>query len=252
MKTLSLQVIGCGDAFASGGRFNTCFYLNGEDWKVLIDCGASSLVGLKRQGINSLEIDLIIVTHFHGDHFGGVPFMILDGSVRAKRDKPLTIVLPPGGRERLSSLMEAMYPGTAIFLDDPLYVIREFSAAQPLDFATNNRQPLHLEFFEMVHSPPALPHGVKVTLDDKVISYSGDSEWNDNLVPLADQADLLILECYSFYTPMKAHLDYRTITSHLAQLKAGKIMLTHLGDEMLHNLENLTLECLEEGKIYPV
>ena len=252
MDSVSFQVIGCGDAFASGGLFNTCFYLRGGNWNILIDCGASSLVALKKQGINPLEIDLIAVTHFHGDHYGGIPFMILDGSVRAKRDKPLTIVLPPGGSERLSRLMEALYPGTAGLLDGPLYIIREFSSTKPIDFSSVHQEDLQLEFFEMVHSPPALPHGVRVSLQDKVISYSGDSEWNDNIISLAEQADLLVLECYAFDTPMKAHLDYTTILDHLPELNARKIMLTHFGDQMLDNQEKLSLECLEEGKIYPV
>lgn len=251
MDSVLFQVIGCGDAFASGGLLNTCFYVKGRESKILIDCGASSLVGLKKWGVDPLEIDLITVTHFHGDHYGGLPFMILDGSVRAKRIKPLTVILPPGGRERLTALMEALYPGTSHFLDDPMHIIREFNAAQPLDLSLH-REDLHLEFFEMVHAPPALPHGVKIRLEDKVIGYSGDSEWNENLIPLAEGADLLILECYAFATRMKAHLDYNTILQHLPELKAKKVMLTHLGDEMLRNKPQVMLECLEEGKVYEV
>ena len=75
---VKLQFIGCGDAFGSGGRSNTCFHVTGEDVNVLIDCGATSLPALKREKIAREAIDLILITHFHGDHFAGLPFFLLD------------------------------------------------------------------------------------------------------------------------------------------------------------------------------
>ncbi|MBZ0148102.1 MAG: MBL fold metallo-hydrolase, partial [Pseudorhodoplanes sp.] len=82
---MRLQFIGSGDAFGSGGRFNTCFHLTGARTNALIDCGASSLIALKRAGIDRNAIETILVTHFHADHFGGVPFFVLDAQLVAKR-----------------------------------------------------------------------------------------------------------------------------------------------------------------------
>ena len=56
---MQLQFIGCGDAFGSGGRFNTCFHVTGERANFLIDCGASSLPSLKRHGVARNDIDLV-------------------------------------------------------------------------------------------------------------------------------------------------------------------------------------------------
>jgi len=75
---VQLQFIGSGDAFGSGGRNNTCFHVVGENVNLLIDCGASSLPALKRAGISREAIDLILITHFHGDHFAGLPFFLPD------------------------------------------------------------------------------------------------------------------------------------------------------------------------------
>ena len=77
-----------------GGRFNTCFHLTGARTNCLIDCGATSLVALKRLGIERNAIDLILITHFHADHFGGVPFFVLDAQFFSKRSRPLTIAGP--------------------------------------------------------------------------------------------------------------------------------------------------------------
>ena len=75
---MRLTIVGSGDAFGSGGRFNTCFWLETAKGTLLVDCGASSLVALKARGLDHARIDGIILSHLHGDHFGGLPFLLLD------------------------------------------------------------------------------------------------------------------------------------------------------------------------------
>ena len=84
---MHLQFVGCGDAFGSGGRFNTCFHLVGRDINALIDCGATSLVGLNKLAINRNDINTIFITHFHADHIGGLPFFILESNYVLKRQR---------------------------------------------------------------------------------------------------------------------------------------------------------------------
>ena len=79
---MHLQFVGCGDAFGSGGRFNTCFHLVGREINALIDCGATSLVGMNKLAIERNDIDLILISHFHADHIGGLPFFILEVELR--------------------------------------------------------------------------------------------------------------------------------------------------------------------------
>jgi len=75
-----VQFVGSGDAFGSGGRFNTCFLVAGTKTRFLIDCGASTPVALKRAGIDLDGIDGVALTHLHGDHFGGLPFLLLSAT----------------------------------------------------------------------------------------------------------------------------------------------------------------------------
>ena len=86
---MRLTIVGSGDAFGSGGRLNTCFFLETAKAALLIDCGASALPALKGQGIEPNRIDAIILSHLHGDHFGGLPFLLLDGQFLSRREKPL-------------------------------------------------------------------------------------------------------------------------------------------------------------------
>src|SRR5258705_13554138 len=109
---MHLQFVGSGDAFGSGGRFNTCFHVVAEELNFLIDCGASSLVAMKRLGIDRNAIDLIVLTHYHADHCGGVPFFILDAQFVAKRARPLTLSGPPPIKEGFPRQMGAALSGS--------------------------------------------------------------------------------------------------------------------------------------------
>ena len=109
---MQVRFIGCGDAFGSGGRFNTCFHVTGDRTNLLIDCGASSLVALKRSNIALDDIGLILITHFHGDHFAGLPFFILNAQF-SRRQAPLTIAGPAGLQMRFVQVMEALFENSS-------------------------------------------------------------------------------------------------------------------------------------------
>jgi len=99
---MKLTFLGSGDAFGSGGRFNTCMLVETATTRFLIDCGASSLIAMKRTGITPNSIETILVSHLHGDHFGGLPFFILDPQFFSKRTVPLTDAGPPSQRRSLN------------------------------------------------------------------------------------------------------------------------------------------------------
>src|SRR6185503_14770014 len=109
---MQLRFVGCGDALGSGGRFNTCFHVTGDRVNFLIDCGASSLPALKRLGIVREAIDLVLITHFHGDHFAGLPFLLLDAQF-TRRTRPLVIAGPDGIEMRLTQAMEALFENSS-------------------------------------------------------------------------------------------------------------------------------------------
>src|SRR5260370_9518521 len=109
---MQLQFIGCGDAFGSGGRGNTCFHVTGGTVNFLIDCGAWSLPALERFGIVRDDIVLILIAHFHGDHFAGLPFFLLDAQF-SRRSRPLVIAGPAGIEMRLTQVMEVLFENSS-------------------------------------------------------------------------------------------------------------------------------------------
>src|SRR5512147_1162713 len=111
--TLTLQFLGSGDAFGSGGRFQACIHVRTTSASLLLDCGASSIVAMKRFGVAPNDVGAILISHVHGDHFGGIPFFILDAQFLSRREKPLLIAGPPGIEQRLRTAQEALFANSS-------------------------------------------------------------------------------------------------------------------------------------------
>jgi ribonuclease BN (tRNA processing enzyme) len=224
-RPASLLVLGCGDAFGSGGRMHTSFLVD-TDIRFLIDCGASALIAMKRHDIDPESIDTIVLTHLHGDHFGGIPFLVRETQIAAARTRPLTIIGPPGHEARVQAATDLLFPGAAGRTSFEL-VFREYTADAPVTAGG-----LTVRAFPAVHTPGTNPHAVRVERGGLVVAYSGDTEWVDDLLVAADGADLFICECYRM-TPVRNHLDYETLMRYRDRLRCRRILLTHMGPDML-------------------
>ena len=106
--SVRVTFVGSGDSFGSGGRFNTCILVDAPGIRFCIDFGASSLIALERLDVPHNTIDTILLSHLHGDHCGGIPFLLVDAMLAAKRNRPLTIAGPPQTTARLKSVAAAM------------------------------------------------------------------------------------------------------------------------------------------------
>jgi ribonuclease BN (tRNA processing enzyme) len=241
MAPVHVRFLGSGDAFASGGRLHTCFHLDGGGEPLLIDCGASALAGLKRERLDPAAIGFVAVSHLHGDHFGGLPWLILDGRF-SERSKPLEIAGPPTTRERLKLLFAAVYPGAAEA--EPPFELRftELLAGVPCELG-----PAVVTPFEVDHESGAPSYSLRVEYGGRVIAYSGDTSWTESLPEAVRGADLFICECNYFDHGVAGHLDYQTLSRHRAELDCKRLVLTHMGDEMLERLDEVELEVAYDG-----
>jgi len=239
---MQLQFIGCGDAFGSGGRFNTCFHLTGERVNVLIDCGATSLLALKRLDIAREAIDLILITHFHGDHFAGLPFFLLDAQF-SRRSRPLVIAGPEGIGARLAQVMEALFENSSGTKQKFELAVAALTPGESRTFGAVTVTP-----FAVVHGESGGPFlGYRIEAGGRVIAYSADTEWTDTLIPLAREADLFIAEAYYYDRIVKNHLSLTTLEAHLADINAKRLVLTHMSDDMLVRIPALGYATAHDG-----
>jgi len=240
---VTLRFLGSGDAFGSGGRFQTCMHLSGAGGAVLIDCGASSLIAMKRDGVDPGDVDAVLLTHLHGDHFGGVPFLILDAQF-SRRVRPLVIAGPPGVRARTETTMEALFPGSTA-------VQRKFDVEfiELAERRTARVGPAMVTAFPVVHASGAPPYALRVDYGGRTIAYSGDTEWAESLTEAARGADLFVCEAYTFDRPVRFHLDYKTIDAQVGRLGARRIILTHMGRDMLAREVDARFERAHDGLV---
>ena len=240
MSDVVVRFLGTGDAFGSGGRFQTCIHVDTGSNAFLVDCGASSLVAMKRYEVDPARVSTVLVTHLHGDHFGGVPFLVLEGQF-SKRSAPLAVAGPPGTRERIMAALEVLFPGSST-------VDRRFPVEfRDLQAGTETLGPTSVTAYEVPHASGAPAFAYRVGCEGRVIAYSGDCEWTDALVEASRDADLFVCEALFFDKKVPWHLDFATLRSHLGELTCKRIVLTHMDSDMLSREDEVEVECAEDG-----
>jgi ribonuclease BN (tRNA processing enzyme) len=225
---MKLTVVGCGDAFGSGGRLQTCYHVEASSTRFLIDCGATALIGFNKFGLDPNSVETIFISHLHGDHFSGLVWWLVHAQHVAKRTTPLTVVGPEGVRVRFEAAAEALFPGSTTI--QRRYDLRflELAHEKPLDVG-----PVRVTPFEVKHPSGAPPYALRFELEGKVLSFTGDTEWVDTLVPAGRGADLYIMECYQLEGEPRYHMSWKRIAAQLDRIGPRRVMLTHMATAML-------------------
>ena len=242
---------GSGDAFGSGGRLQACIHLRpagppAPPAPVLMDCGATSLTALRRCGLDPGEIGAVFVSHLHGDHFGGLPFLILDGQF-ARRAAPLVVAGPAGTGQRLTEAMECMFPGSSRVGRRFAVEVTELRPGGPAAVAG-----VRADVWEASHPSGAPALILRLTLGGKVIAYTGDTAWTPAIAEAAAGADLFIAEAYYWDKPVPHHLRHADLVSHANELTARRTVLTHMSADMLRHRERACHETAHDGLVVRV
>ncbi len=235
---MRIQFLGSGDAFGSGGRLQTCILLRADGTRILVDCGTTALIAMRRFGVDPNDLHAIVLTHLHGDHFGGIPFVILDGQLVSKRTASLLIAGPPSTRERLSQAMEVLFPGSSTVQRGFSVEVVSLQPGRSQHIGSLTVTP-HL----VSHASGAPAFALRFESAGKVIAYSGDTEWTETLAVAGQGADLFIAEAY---------LDYATLVAQLPKFNPKRVVLTHPSAEMLNHVTEVRHEMAQDGMVIEV
>jgi len=238
---MRVRFLGSGDAFGSGGRLNTCILVEAAPGNFLIDCGASALVAIRKFDVEPNSIRTVFISHLHGDHFGGLPFLILDAQFYSRRTGPLTLVGPTGFRKRLEQAMEVLFAGSSTVSRKFALELRELEANKTVEINGVTVEPFLVE-----HACGSPPLALRLECEGKVVAYTGDTEWTESVIDVARDADLLIAEALTFERRIKYHLDYASLRENRARITAKRVILTHMGPDMLAHLPDVRNEELAD------
>ena len=236
---MRVTFLGTGNAFASGGRNAMAILLRGDDLGVLLDCGPTTLVALKKLGLSPADVDVILLSHHHGDHFGGVPFLALHECYQGSRKKALRVLGPEGTGTKVAELVSLFFPG--IEASFPLEY-RDLASDEPFTLGALRAMP-----FEVDHYSRGIAFGYRVELSGKTVVFSGDTAWTEELARQSSDADLFVCECLSFDTPIDKHMSHRDLEDNRARLTAKRTLLVHAGDDVLAHEPELVFELAHDG-----
>ncbi len=251
MPPVSLTVLGSGDAFASGGRLQSGYVLGAGGWRALLDAGPTTLAALARTGTAPDALDAVFISHLHGDHYAGLPFLLLDALVAHPRRGPLDVYGPPELDIDLACSRAPLPPRSPSACASGCLRFAPLNPGDVIEVAAPGSKlqarGCRVTVFEVPHATALTCLALRFELEDRVVAYSGDTAWTPALPHLAAGADVFVCEATLRDDPTPTHLSYRELLAHRHEFDARRILLTHLGPEMLDATVESPFELAQDG-----
>ena len=251
LNDVRVQFLGTGGPLASGARLQTCILIQNDRRSYLLDCGMTALVSMAHFGVDPGAIDAVLISHLHGDHYGGLPLMILEacigaeeGSTQPPRTRPLRVAGPAETEARVRQVLDLFgWRGQFAAMKDG--GLLEFVTLEPLRETVIDER-LAVTAFPVPHYTPEAT-ALRVTVGGRTIAYSGDTAWTDTLLEVAAEADLFICQTYTMDIPQSGMLNYRTLQARRDRLTCKRLVLTHVGPQLQDRLAEVDEEVAGDG-----
>jgi ribonuclease BN (tRNA processing enzyme) len=221
---MRVQVVGCSPAWPNPGGAQSGYLVEEDGRRLLLDCGPGVLPRLRRlEGWP--QVDAIVITHFHLDHWGDLVPWAFGGLFGAGREVPAPeLWLPRGGRDTLHGLDPVLYANAILELFD----MHEYEERTPFTAAG-----FELVAYRMLHY--ALEsYGLRVANSERTLAYSADSAPCPGLIHLARDADLFLCEATLAQAEqgIRGHLTWDEAQEAFETAGASRLVIIHRPDEL--------------------
>jgi ribonuclease Z len=217
---IELLFLGSGNAFAPGRAYGSFLVDN----RILFEATPTTLPAIRELNIPLEDIQYIFISHFHGDHCFGLPFIFLDHYFVTKRKKPLTIIGPKGLKKLSYTLIDLAFPDTR----------RRYSRNFPMKILEvspgreYSLEKMTFKAFKMSHGKTS-GLGFSLFYKKKRLAYSGDTGPFPFLSEVLQGANIAVLEMSSIEDDYPFHLNLGNILEIRRQLPPEtRLILTHL------------------------
>lgn len=221
----SVTFLGTADAFNACGSANSCYWVNDALGNYTVDFGPTALMKCNEYECDLDELDLILITHLHGDHIGGLPMLLLHLTYDRTRTKPLYIAGPSNTQKFIECLWQGTYPST-IKKGLPFEIVYiNWDTSKPIKVC--QRQVISLS---AVHDLEAQPHSLRIHGPEYTLAVSGDTGWQDGLIELSKGVDMFICESTNLVAGYWGHLSIEEHCKNRASLQPKQLILSHLSN----------------------
>ncbi|MGL1861123.1 MAG: ribonuclease Z [Pseudodesulfovibrio sp.] len=210
--------VGVGEAFDET-LSNTSVLVESGGLAILLDCGFTAASSFWAVAERPLELDMLYISHFHGDHYFGIP-ALLGRSIEEGRSKPLTIMGQSGVAGKIRQLMDMAYPNS---LKKAQFALN-FIECQPETPATVDR--MQFRFAVNDHPMPCL--SIRIESEGKSIFYSGDGKPTKETQALAQGCDLIIHESFFLEPTKPGHGTVDSSIEFAREAQAAHLALVHV------------------------
>lgn len=230
---IEILILGSGNAFADAGYYQAAHlvrYRTGNTTNcILLDCGPTILVSLIQNNVDLSTINLLLISHLHGDHIAGIPFLLLHYKYKEqKREKIFEIVGPPGLQNRINMLIEATYP-TIFENTEKFYKVTEINIGESIKY-----EEILISAYQAVHIENSIFFKIKIS--DLTVAYSGDNQFTASihLDIIKNDVDVLIHECSFMELDVGGHTSWRMLKTHIDEILSNvqTVILVHLGSDV--------------------